>query len=150
MNYNSALVSLQSADPNNNNLTVFVKTVTANSARTAFTILLELGSQGQSPIFSILGYHVILIGSNFNTNFHPLSSGFARNSVPIVTKDISNTSLYGQFNFTSPEGNPSPFDYFPDSNTVGCGVSESGGVSRIEAVCSKPIFLVFTTGFSLL
>lgn len=146
---NSALISFQGTAPSNGDLSVFVRTITVNSARTAFTLLLSLGSQGQFPNFSILGFHVILIGSNFNTNFNQLSSGFARNSAPVVTKDVSNTSLFGQFDFTSPEGEPSPFDYFPDSNTVGCGVSELAGVSRIEALCAKPIFLVFTTGFSL-
>lgn len=78
--------------------------------------------------FNRFGFNTILIGSNFNIDSNPLPSAYARNSKLV---DVSTTAVLdkAQFDFASPQNQPSPFAFVPDATK--CGVSTVGGQARI-------------------
>lgn len=129
--YNSALTTFEGLpDSTTNELSLFVKSVILNSARTAFTINIET-SQNQAGSFSTytkLGINVFIIGHLFNIESNTIGSAFARNSKFVQITGYNELKV----DYIGTNDEPSPFNYVADANSANCGITDdSSGNTKV-------------------
>lgn len=99
--------------PEGDRLILKVKAITVNSGRTAFNLKLEFNTTDYQLFsrYRKLGFHVIFIGTKFNTNApkwsgstDPLAGGFARNSDLVAVTTANGGADITRFSFAGVDG----------------------------------------------